>query len=977
MNNPSPYLNPHIVSAAELKTSRTSLPPRLLPPTYTAGPADDQEDDDSTIKCICGFKHDDGSSVFCEKCNTWQHTECYYYIEEEDRVPTRDELEAILHLCTDCEPRSLDIQAAVTRQKLRIPELDHDGRKVKKTASKSHKKKTKTPEANGVLTNGLSHEFDGPLDRTNRSPRDHLNQPKRPKTNHRSINSLSIPPLNQNPTSLPHRRSASSLDSPSKASGKHSSYEFLKGPYSAEFIHLYDNDPGDQPLQTNLLSDINITGDLSLWAYDAEALKEATRGFSHADVFHRMDRPLFSMMGPPPRKEYMEDESVVLDGQHPRWICLKRDVFTEEKTIVGELKGKVGHMKDYIQEPANRWDYLRHPAPFVFFHPRLPIYIDTRSEGTICRYLRRSCRPNLIMTTFLENDSEYHFCFTAKQDIPSGAELTIGWVLDEHMRKFNSIKNDMTLDIGAGGEEYITDWVGKVFPEFGGCACGAPDDCWLSSRIKASAKGRSSLTRPRQSITSHAISAKEDSDRDDERSTSGSKSESRDMTPTALNVSDYGLGPGMEISDREKRKIAALEKNFEQLENDKHQPVTKKKKRNSGGSNVNTPAGGVPVRIQIDQLTRARTDRVEQRQLGHTATSFSQPNTPCLPSKTQYADASTSRRKSGSPTGKGSNIVGRPRSSNLMNLKKSSRTSTPPNPSLPARPNYVSVAIQTEPDDEGDWYVPKAQTLRPRKPYMSLTKRLLLRSQHDRQRLEDWRHATEASPRQEAVSSQGVAKSYDLKSSRLHQDVDVADAGTVSSLVSQYSAGDVQTLNPDPNIPIPRRSIECEPPPCLSQATQQSSEQSRPVNGFRSIARVQPPPKPSQSFDSSFSAPLTQTPTSAVPSPPYTQTSSPLPSSIPTSTAGLVQPSPVKKKVSLSDYIKRKGSQSTESKPTTGSPEMSHSTLRTPLVASIGDGPMDGSAIIDTPKKEEFNPLDPTAEGVSAVAMIKEEQQRL
>ena len=52
------------------------------PPTHTNGsPAlggINEEEDSSTIKCICGFSDDDGNTVLCEKCDTWQHIVCYY-----------------------------------------------------------------------------------------------------------------------------------------------------------------------------------------------------------------------------------------------------------------------------------------------------------------------------------------------------------------------------------------------------------------------------------------------------------------------------------------------------------------------------------------------------------------------------------------------------------------------------------------------------------------------------------------------------------------------------------------------------------------------------------------------------------------------------------------------------------------------------------------------------------------------------------
>ena len=31
-----------------------------------------------TIKCICDFSDDDGNTIYCEKCDTWQHIECFY-----------------------------------------------------------------------------------------------------------------------------------------------------------------------------------------------------------------------------------------------------------------------------------------------------------------------------------------------------------------------------------------------------------------------------------------------------------------------------------------------------------------------------------------------------------------------------------------------------------------------------------------------------------------------------------------------------------------------------------------------------------------------------------------------------------------------------------------------------------------------------------------------------------------------------------
>lgn len=57
------------------------------------------------IKCICACADDDGHTVFCEKCETWQHVACYF---PDGRIP--DE-----HYCTDCSPHTIDTEAGSER----------------------------------------------------------------------------------------------------------------------------------------------------------------------------------------------------------------------------------------------------------------------------------------------------------------------------------------------------------------------------------------------------------------------------------------------------------------------------------------------------------------------------------------------------------------------------------------------------------------------------------------------------------------------------------------------------------------------------------------------------------------------------------------------------------------------------------------------------------------------------------------------
>lgn len=943
-----PSLN--TLTATSVQTTAGSVPSAHVPlqdPTH----APDEEVEDYIIKCICGFREDDGNTVYCDLCDTWQHTECYYY-DKHGNVPTKEELEVIDHFCAECQPRLLNAKGAIERQRIRRKGLDPGDRKAKKTTAKSHKKKVRGPEPNGLLINGWDHnDHDLFNDGASQSPRDQHPPAKRPKTNHRPSHSMQLPVLSPKTNPHPLKRSGPTVYSPSKIHGEHSPTEYAREPYSDEFLSLYANDPGDTPMQTNLLNNISITRDLSHWSRDVELLREATNGLTPQDVFIRCEQSLDSIPLPDLNKEYREEESTVPGGRRPRWTYLTIDSFRPKDSIVGEIRGKIGHMQHYIQDPNNRWEYLRHPAPFVFFHPKLPIYIDTRSEGTICRYLRRSCDPNLSMKTFLENGSDYHFCFVAKKDLDAGTELTIGWVLDEHIRSFFYHRNQeevkMEGEVNAE-EDYVTDWAAKVLGEFGGCACDSSKCAFdrYDQRSASIVKGRDGHNdKQLQGNNGYGTNSRASSEQDDGRSSSGSQPQSRDMTPTRNASGDMGFRA--EISGREKRKIAALEKNFEQLENDKHQPAHKKKKRNSGGSNVNTPSAGTSVGTPFIVPAPSFAERFEQKQLGHTATSFSQPNTPGLSTKPQYADASTSRRKSGSPTTKSSNASARPRTGATTNIKK--RSSQPNTPSIPSpliRPNYVSTAMQTDRDDEEDWYKPPSAPVLARKPYMSLTKRLLLRSQRDREKLEERQRASLNDPSR--LEANGDSR--ELPPPHMHEDTEMQDPGPGQSSVSAH-------VSTDSMLHTPSNMTELKPPPLWpSNGLQAAAEQPRPINGFRTNdLRVQLPSKLSVPTDSTSNTPLVETPTSAVPQSPLIQNSASYPSLFANSSSNLVQPSPIKKKVSLGEYFSRlKGSQPATEMPANSSPTLQHGTLKH-LGSMNGEpenGVMHGSAIVETPKEE-------------------------
>jgi hypothetical protein len=111
------------VVTAIAPTKDTSPHHALEEPTTTVrlatnlSPARPGLEDPGVIKCVCGFLDDDGTTVLCEVCDSWQHIVCYY----EDVLDVPD-----VHECVDCRPRPLDRAESTRKQRLRreqVPRL--------------------------------------------------------------------------------------------------------------------------------------------------------------------------------------------------------------------------------------------------------------------------------------------------------------------------------------------------------------------------------------------------------------------------------------------------------------------------------------------------------------------------------------------------------------------------------------------------------------------------------------------------------------------------------------------------------------------------------------------------------------------------------------------------------------------------------------------------------------------------------------
>ncbi|KAL4897910.1 amino acid permease-domain-containing protein [Aspergillus ambiguus] len=803
-----------------------------------------EEEEPYTIKCICSFEDDDGNT----------HIECYYHGREVPEV----------HNCVDCEPRPLDGRRATERQR-RLREQGDGGDRKKRSGAKSQKKKTKD---HADQANGFHH-------RSESSSRD---QPpaKKSKTGHRtsgSVGSLSsLPPLQPDA-----RKRTSTSMSPTKPSGPSIPL------YSNEFLHLYDRDQDYASMDSNLFNTLNLAGDLASWVTDPTALARVTNGRSAQDVFTWSGAILDRSRWPSLTTESITDRSIDVDGTHPTWKVLKTQDRIGKDEIVGEITGKIGLLRDYCLDPNNRWQELRHPEPFVFFHPQLPIYIDSRHEGSLLRYVRRSCRPNVTMKTYITNEVEYHFCFVAKEDIAPDSEITAMWYLDPQL--FESTNGLVKQESSDTAQDLAAICISNVLAHFGGCACVPPPNCLLSSvdrrrhpraldAKQASAKrkktkSKSNLSPPATNSRagSEAVKNQDEDDQADSRSASGSTRgpRSRDLTPTFPNSADGHLFGDTELSAREKRKIAAAEKKFQQLEQDQ-QASQKKKKRPSGHSTQATPTIGSSQSGYFPQ------------QSGRDRRSYSPP---------AKSPNQSTRGRHGSPR----------------------RMASPSN----GLQKYVDSAIQADLDGSSDGSSPVSPPSPRRPSFIPLAQRLLKRCYADRVRLEQINRAP-VSPSHSNTITQLTSPSPSTHAaapltattpsvSGEKEDVEMKDAESPA----RPSPGRPHSSEMDSS-PLSGRDMAKPPvpPPWPSTAAHNARIPGSKVAPQRADLQIPIPPmiippQPSASTPGSATTPSLSSP-STFETPQH-------PPIIPGSS--VAAPSPVKKKLSLGDYLIRRGTKAT------------------------------------------------------------------
>ena len=812
------------------------------------------EEEPYTIKCICNFSDDDGNTIYCETCDTWQHIDCFYPDNREEAIR-----EDFAHSCAECKPRPLNRQQAIERT-LQLKHAVFPGgpseKKTKRPPSKSHKKKTKPSE---VQVNGTAIDYGKQASNGDNAP-----PPKKTKSSHRPSQSISSQPSKRSPSYNQHRSNPTHPPSPA-TSPPDLPQDFQIHHYSQGFCSLY-NGQTVPDTENNAFASLAIPTALARWLREPETMKQEV-GRTHSDVFQNAPIDIDAKK---PKLEVEDATRTIEPGTVLRWRFLKSTASVEKDVPLIELNGEIGFQKDYCSEPDNLWADISSPLPFVFFHPVLPLYIDTRKEGSLARYVRRSCKPNAQLDTVLSDGSEYHFWLVSDQHIAANEQITLPWDfrLEKtvgsrwlHLLGLNDDDSASQDEPEMDHQEYIaiSNWIDRILSEYGGCACELENNCafarfhrhYLHGKGQSRPSGSKKKQRkPRnQTIsptsTGHPSRAAseghgdevQDVDGQSQSESSRSKPSSRDPTPLRQGSFDQ-LGILTEPTDRDKRKVAMVEDSFRRME---QQQPPRKKKRVSDGT---------------------------------TSSSKSKQRTGSS-SNGQYVDAGAGGSKSGSPASAHS-----PQFSSYQSQSRGqSGAQRSRQPSANPRPVYCDAAVQTDPV-EGEWFSTPPPMTRPKRRVISLAKRLL--DTRQKLRADEQRQKTQ-SPTSRSVSSAAM-------------EVDTALASSIPAVASETKSA------PSPPEDVPMADAEPTQPPIDDTAAPCGKTKTTPD------LRVQMPPVPAfedaAALQSTATTPLSVG--SSMVQSPLSSTSLPTPLGPPSVNGfAAAQPSPAKKKLSLSDYTRR------------------------------------------------------------------------